>query len=308
MNIQKIRIKAPAKINLHLEVIGKRKDGFHELAMIMQSIDLSDYLEIENNNTGEIRLTSNTKIPNKDNLIVRASNLLKDNFKERNLGADIYLKKNIPIGAGLAGGSSDAAGTLVGLNKLWNLKLSSADLHFLAAKLGSDVPFCINGGSQYCFGRGESLEAYKSDSNYCVILIKNRDVSLSTSEIYKKYSLKFNPSKDLLICEINEKKESLKKMGFDKSNFLNNGLAIRNDLQEIAERESSSVKNALSILTEFNNNLGYSMSGSGPSCYAVFENYNLAKKCYEENIDFLKKMNFDVWICNFLSKGVLIKE
>ena len=308
MNIQKIRIKAPAKINLHLEVIGKRKDGFHELAMIMQSIDLSDYLEIENNNTGEIRLTSNTKIPNKDNLIVRASNLLKDNFKERNLGADIYLKKNIPIGAGLAGGSSDAAGTLVGLNKLWNLKLSSADLHFLAAKLGSDVPFCINGGSQYCFGRGESLEAYKSDSNYCVILIKNRDVSLSTSEIYKKYSLKFNPSKDLLICEINEKKESLKKMGFDKSNFLNNGLAIRNDLQEIAERESSSVKNALSILTEFNNNLGYSMSGSGPSCYAVFENYNLAKKCYEENIDFLKKMNFDVWICDFLSKGVLIKE
>ena len=308
MNIQKIRIKAPAKINLHLEVIGKRKDGFHELAMIMQSIDLSDYLEIENNNIGEIRLTSNTKILNKDNLIVKASNLLKDNFKERNLGADIYLKKNIPIGAGLAGGSSDAAGTLVGLNKLWNLKLSSADLHLLAAKLGSDVPFCINGGSQYCFGRGESLEAYQSDSNYCVILIKNRDVSLSTSEIYRKYSLKFNPSKDLLICEINEKKESLKKMGFDKSNFLNNGIAIRNDLQEIAEMESSSVKNALSILTEFNNNLGYSMSGSGPSCYAVFENYNLARKCYEENIDSLKKMHFDVWICDFLSKGVSIEE
>ena len=113
----KINIKSPAKINLHLEVIGKREDGFHELAMIMQNIDLSDYLEFEINNEGLIKLESdsNDLSLSDDNLIVKSANLLR---KKLNIdyGANIFLRKNIPIGAGLAGGSSNAAATLIGLN------------------------------------------------------------------------------------------------------------------------------------------------------------------------------------------------
>ena len=136
----KIIIKSPAKINLHLEVIGKREDGFHELAMIMQNIDLSDFLELEINNEGLIKLEtdcSELSISN-DNLIVKSANLLR---KKLNIeyGANIFLRKNIPIGAGLAGGSSNAAATLIGLNKLWNLNLDNKKLCSLSSKLGSDI-------------------------------------------------------------------------------------------------------------------------------------------------------------------------
>ena len=143
----KINIKSPAKINLHLEVIGKREDGFHELAMIMQNIDLSDYLEFEINNEGLIKLESdcNDLSLSDDNLIVKSANLLR---KKSNIdyGANIFLRKNIPIGAGLAGGSSNAAATLIGLNKLWDLNLDQQTLCSLASTLGSDIPFFINGG------------------------------------------------------------------------------------------------------------------------------------------------------------------
>ena len=149
----KIRVKSPAKINLHLEIIGKREDGFHELAMIMQNIDLFDYIEFENNLIGEIKLNSdNTDLSlNEDNLIIKAANYIKEISNNKKLGANIFLKKNIPIGAGLAGGSSNAAATLIGLNKLWNLKLEYQTILSLSEKLGSDVPFFINGGSQFCF-------------------------------------------------------------------------------------------------------------------------------------------------------------
>ena len=151
----KIIIKSPAKINLHLEVIGKREDGFHELAMIMQNIDLSDYLEFQINNQGLIKLESdcNDLSLSSDNLIVKSANLLKEK-SNIDFGANIFLRKNIPIGAGLAGGSSNAAATLIGLNKLWDLKFDHETLCSLASTLGSDIPFFINGGIQLCFGRG----------------------------------------------------------------------------------------------------------------------------------------------------------
>ena len=181
----KIIIKSPAKINLHLEVIGKREDGFHELAMIMQNIDLSDFLELEINNEGQIKLEtdcSELSISN-DNLIVKSANLLR---KKLNIdyGANIFLRKNIPIGAGLAGGSSNAAATLIGLNNLWDLKLDQENLCSLASTLGSDIPFFINGGIQLCFGRGEILEKLDSTLEYGAILLKNPNVSVSTFLLY----------------------------------------------------------------------------------------------------------------------------
>ena len=115
LSTNKICVKSPAKINLHLEIIGKREDGYHELAMIMQNIDLSDYIEFENNQIGEIKLKSDSKdlSLDEDNLIIKAANIIKDISKNKELGANIFLKKNIPIGAGLAGGSSNAAATIV---------------------------------------------------------------------------------------------------------------------------------------------------------------------------------------------------
>ena len=138
---KKIIIKSPAKINLHLEVIGNREDGFHELAMIMQNIDLSDYLEFQINNEGLIKLESdcNNLSLSSDNLIVKSANLLRKKFNI-DFGVNIFLKKNIPIGAGLAGGSSNAAATLIGLNKLWDLNLDQETLCSLASTLGSDIP------------------------------------------------------------------------------------------------------------------------------------------------------------------------
>ena len=158
-----LKVIAPAKINLHLEVLGLRQDGFHELAMLMQSIDLFDEIDFTKTNDGSIKLTSNNdELSNQDdNLIIRAAKLLLHAASEKELGALIHLKKNIPIGAGLAGGSSDAAATLVGLNTLWQIGFSPSKLESLAAKLGSDVPFCLAGGTQYCFCRGELLEPHK---------------------------------------------------------------------------------------------------------------------------------------------------
>ncbi len=304
----KIIVNSPAKINLHLEVLGKRKDGFHELAMVMQNINLSDYLEIEFNSNKKLNLRTNSNKLNlnEDNLIIKTAEILRKRFPKRNLGANIYLKKNIPIGAGLAGGSSNAAATLIGLNKIWELNLNKVDLHKLAAQIGSDVPFFIEGGSQYCFGRGEILEKYKFHSRYSLILLKNPNISVSTAEVYKKYFNKFHKNYFKSEKEFEEKRNSLRSIGFTNDNIFKNRLKIKNDLQIIVQNENNSVKNALNIFSKIDDCLCYSMSGSGPSCYAIFENYIIAKKVYEENKEIFSKLGFNSWICEFLSEGITI--
>ncbi len=304
----KITVKSPAKINLHLEVLGKRKDGFHELSMIMQSINLSDYLEMENNNSGELILSTdcNELCSNDDNLIIKAANILIKSSNKKNLGANIYLKKNIPIGAGLAGGSSNAAATLVGLNKLWDLNLNIQTLHELAAEIGSDVPFCINGGSQYCFGRGEILEEFLINPEYAIILLKNPKISISTSEVYGKYSNKFSEHYISSSNSIEEKRKELRDKGFFRKNIFQEEINIINDLQEIVQNENSSVNESLKVLSSLEKNLCFSMSGSGPSCYAIFENYEEAKKVYRKNYQLFDRLGFNSWVCNFLAQGVHI--
>ncbi len=301
----KINIKSPAKINLHLEVIGKRKDGFHELAMIMQNIDLSDYLEFEINNEGLIKLESdcNDLSLSDDNLIIKSANLLR---KKSNIdyGANIFLRKNIPIGAGLAGGSSNAAATLIGLNKLWDLNLDQETLYSLASTLGSDIPFFINGGFQLCFGRGEILEKLDSNFEYGVILLKNRSVSVSTSETYKKYSNRFC-DQFLTDREMIEKiRKNLRDNGLNNLNFNNQHLSIKNDLQLVVENENNSVKQALYLLSKLENCLTFSMSGSGPTCFALFKDIEIAKKELTANYKLFRNKGYDSWVCTFLEKGI----
>ncbi len=306
LSTTKICVRSPAKINLHLEIIGKREDGYHELAMIMQNIDLSDYIEFENNQIGEIKLNSNSKdlSLNDDNLIIKAANHIKEISKDNELGANIFLKKNIPIGAGLAGGSSNAAATLVGLNKLWDLNLDYETILLLAAKLGSDVPFFVDGGCQFCFGRGEILEKYNSTFDYGVILLKNPNISISTIDTYKKYSKEFCPKFFTETQKTKNIRNDLRINGFKDNKFLGQRIKVKNDLQVIVEKENDSVKKALYLLSNLQNCFSFSMSGSGPTCFALFKNINIATEVFDQNHKMFNNNGFEAWVCKLINNGI----
>ena len=301
----KICVKSPAKINLHLEIIGKREDGYHELAMIMQNIDLSDYIQFENNQIGKIELNSDNKdlSLNDDNLIVKAAKYVKEISKNNELGANIFLNKNIPIGAGLAGGSSNAASTILGLNKLWDLKLDYETILSLSTKLGSDVPFFVNGGCQICFGRGEILEKINSKFDYGVILLKNPDISISTPATYKRYSSEFCSGFYEESAKTTTIRNNLRVNGFSNLKFSGQKIKVKNDLQEVVEKENDSVKNALNLLSNLPNCFSYSMSGSGPTCFALFKDINMANEVYKNNHKIFINNGFDSWVCKFINSG-----
>ena len=306
LSTTKICVKSPAKINLHLEIIGKREDGYHELAMIMQNIDLSDYIEFENNQIGEIKLNSDSKdlSLDDDNLIIKAANHIKEISGNKELGANIFLKKNIPIGAGLAGGSSNAAATLVGLNKLWDLEFDYETILLLSAKLGSDVPFFIDGGCQFCFGRGEILEKYNSKFDYGVILLKNPNISISTVDIYKKYSQEFCPKYFTETEKTNQIRNDLRINGFNDLKLSEQRIKVINDLQVIVEKENDSVKKALLLLSNLQNCFSCSMSGSGPTCFALFKDINIANEVFEQNHKMFNNNGFEAWVCKLIDSGI----
>ncbi|MDF0310955.1 4-(cytidine 5'-diphospho)-2-C-methyl-D-erythritol kinase [Staphylococcus pseudintermedius] len=175
---------APAKINLTLDTLYKRDDGYHEVEMIMTTIDLSDRLSFEKRNDSRIVLkVDETFIPSDDrNLAYRAALLMKETYQIKQ-GVTITLEKNIPVAAGLAGGSSDAAATMRGMNRLFELNRSLDDLSELSAAIGSDVPFCVYGTTALCKGRGEILEILPKTPSAWVIVAKPQ-AGLSTPEIY----------------------------------------------------------------------------------------------------------------------------
>ena len=304
-SLNKVLVKSPAKINLHLEVIGKRMDGYHELAMIMQNIDLSDFIDLKINQNGKIKLTSDSKSLslNDDNLIIKAANILKK-ISNNKFGADIFLRKNIPIGAGLAGGSSNAAATLIGLNKIWNLNLDSKTLISIASELGSDVPFFIEGGCKFCFGRGEILEKCNSVFEYGVILLKNPRISISTAVTYAEYSKTFCRNTILERQNVNKIRENLKLKFLQDSKGLLQLRKITNDLQIVVENKNYSVKQSLKLLSNLEKCMCYSMSGSGPTCFALFKNIDLAKEEFHKNKEIFKSEGFDVWVCKFVNTGI----
>lgn len=178
-----IKTKAYAKINLSLEVTGRRIDGYHEICTLIHSIDLSDSITFS---LGEnILVTSNEPTLNEENnLVFRSANLLK-NFSQYPGGTSIKLNKNIPIAAGLGGGSSDAAVTLIELNELWNLRISAQNLSSLATQLGTDVPFFLTGGCALAVGRGDTLNPTVAiEGIWAIILSPPHKFSAKTSEIY----------------------------------------------------------------------------------------------------------------------------
>jgi len=191
------KVQCPAKINLTLKVINKREDGFHNIESIMQTINLFDYLDItlSKSNKNEIILTGNsTEIPyNENNLVYKAAQLYFETTNLQNYKLNIYIEKNIPIAAGLAGGSTNAAGTIFGLNKLFNNLLSNKELHDLCAKLGSDLNVCLQGGRLKTTSRGEIIEPMEF-VDFDVNLIKPLNLGISAKEAYSCFAQKIKSS------------------------------------------------------------------------------------------------------------------
>ncbi len=182
-------MKAPAKINLSLDVLHKRQDGYHEVEMIMTTIDLADRVELSLLPNDDIRISSQNRFVPDDqrNLAYQAAKLLKDRYQIKQ-GVRIEIEKNIPVAAGLAGGSSDAAAVLRGLNRLWGLGLTLDELAELGAEIGSDVSFCVYGGTALATGRGEKIKKLPPPPSCWVVLAKPL-IGVSTADVYRRLNL-----------------------------------------------------------------------------------------------------------------------
>ena len=300
-------VSAPAKINLHLEVLGLRNDGFHELAMVMQSIDLADQLECENTADGSLSLSCDQPglSCGDDNLIIRAARLLRERSGFGELGARMHLRKRIPIGAGLAGGSSDGAAALVALNTLWGLGLNLSGLETLAAELGSDMPFCLAGGTQLCFGRGERLERLPAVSvPMGVVLVKDPSISVSTPWAYGE--CKRQRFHQYLEGEsaFEQRRQALRGSAWLHPLRAESAPPLRNDLQEVVAPQNSSVRKALEILDASPGQLRAAMSGSGPSCFALFPDLTAAEQARQRSADVFEAEGLQSWSCSLLPHGI----
>lgn len=279
--------KTPAKINLTLDVTGKLENGYHTLSMIMQSIDVCDELSFEKTADETILFSMNKdlpdKIPAEKNLVYKAAKLMKDTFKIDG-GFKIHLTKNIPAAAGLAGGSSDCAATLIGINELCGLGLDIEKLCEIGVKLGADVPFCIRKGTMLAEGIGEILTPLTPLTGIPVLLIKP-NISISTPYVYKHLKLNkldYHPDNKAVISYI--KDNNIKKIAASLSNVLETVTIPKNPI--IAELKR--------YLTE-SGAIGSLMSGSGPTTFGIFENMETAKKAYEKaKADY---PDFDVVLC-----------
>lgn len=279
--------KTPAKINLTLDVTGKLENGYHTLSMIMQSIDVCDELSFEKTADETILFSMNKELPDKipaeKNLVYKAAKLMKDTFKIDG-GFKIHLTKNIPAAAGLAGGSSDCAATLIGINELCGLGLDIEKLCEIGVKLGADVPFCIRKGTMLAEGIGEILTPLTPLTGIPVLLIKP-NISISTPYVYKHLKLNeldYHPDNKAVISYIKDK--NIKKIAASLSNVLETVTIPENPI--IAELKR--------YLTEIGA-IGSLMSGSGPTTFGIFKNMETAKKAYEKaKADY---PDFDMVLC-----------
>lgn len=276
-----IEVKTFAKINLTLEILNKRVDGFHNIQSIMQNIDLFDVLtfDINENETNSFVLNGNSnKIPyDKSNLVYKAIELFFEKTNIKNKKVEVYLNKNIPTEAGLAGGSSNAVGTFIALNKYFNNPLKKEELHNLCLTLGSDLNFCLVGGTCLCTSRGEIVQKL-NDVNLTISLIKPKDVGVKACYAYKKYAQQETKQKKDNTSKLVELIQSNK---FDKS-------LIYNDLENPLLGEIEEFKNIKRIKPNA------MMTGSGSVFYVIddkfsFENFNSEKYWILNNIDTINK-------------------
>ena len=276
-----MRIKAYAKINLSLDIVGKRNDGYHLLEMIMQTIDLYDEITVEKIEK-DIKIRCNKPyVPTDErNLAYKAAKMFIEKYNIQS-GVEIFIKKNIPVCAGLAGGSADAAGVLKLMNRLFEINASDEELMEMGLPLGADVPYCIKGGTCLCEGVGEVITELPRFKDKIVVLVKP-PFGVSTKGVYQEFNIersKIHPDTNKLINAI--KCDDLKYVSKNMKNLLEN-VTLKKHKVLISIKEEMRYHGAI----------GTMMSGSGPTIFALFDDMQKAQKTFEK----MKEKYKDVYI------------
>jgi 4-diphosphocytidyl-2-C-methyl-D-erythritol kinase len=305
---------APAKINLYLEILGDRPDGYHELVMILQSIDLADQIDLRAIGTDTILIhCDHPQVPcDSSNLAYRAVELMAKEFPDAFAkfgGVDITIKKQIPVAAGLAGGSTDAAAVLVGVDMMWQLGLTQPELQDLAAQLGSDVPFCLAGGTALATGRGEQLNSLAALDSLYVVLAKDQNLMISTAWAYKAYRSEFGHTyvRDIETLESRSKRVHSGPMvsAIGHKNGLQIGQLLHNDLEKVVLPTTPQVLR-LREAFEKSGVLGTMMSGSGPTVFALCESEAQAQDVLQTVRERISDPNIEFWVTQFSNRGVQV--
>lgn len=269
--MNEIALESYAKINLALDILYKRDDGYHEINTIMQQIDLKDRVVIRNKDSGIDIQCNNKDVPiDRNNLVYKAWEKIREKTGI-NRGVGIIIDKKIPIAAGLAGGSSNGGAVLKGLNLLWDLNLSDEELMEIGKKIGADVPFCIMGGTAWARGIGEKLTKLKGFSGYN-ILLANVGIPVSTEWVYKNMDLKS-------IHERIDIERIIKYM--EEGNLLKLGQSIENVMESVVMTKYPQVKMVKEDMIKFGA-LGSLMSGSGPTVFGLFDDEEKLYRCKRE--------------------------
>ena len=269
--MDKLQLKAYGKINLALDVLRKREDGYHDLDMIMQMVDVYDDIIIEKNNNKDIVVKTDKAVLSngKDNLAYMAAKTLMDEFGISQ-GVVITINKRIPIAGGMAGGSSDCATTMIGINQMFNLGLDKKALMERGVKLGADVPYCILGGTAIARGIGEVLTPLKTPPQ-CHVIIAKPPVSVSTAFVYghiRPNQIKKHPDVEKMVEAINN--QDLKMLASLLSNVM----------EEVTIPEYPIIQDIKEVMLE-NGALNSIMSGSGPTAFGLYDDKESAEKTVE---------------------------
>jgi len=271
-------VQASAKVNLTLEVLSKRPDGYHEIVTVMQAVDLFDRLTLETAPTISLETDDSALPTDERNLVVRAALLLKQ-AAQVDAGARVRLRKRIPVAAGLGGGSSDAAATLWGLNRLWGIRWPRARLTALAVELGMDVPFFLAGGRALATGRGERLERLAAGGAYALVLVNPR-VALSTREVYERVPAGWH-------AEPTGTRRLLEALSTRRVTRV--AAALTNNLEDLVARHLPAVLRIKAALLAAGA-LGAAMSGSGPTVFGMARSLDHARQIQ-------RRINRADWSC-----------
>lgn len=309
-------LSAAAKINLYLEVVGDRPDGYHELVMVMQSVGLTDRITVRHTNVPTIRLhCDHPQVPNDaSNLAYRAAVLLQSRFPQaakQQGGVEITIEKHIPVGAGLAGGSANAAATLVGLDLLWQLGLTQIELQTLAAELGSDIPFCIAGGTAIATGRGEQIDTLHGIDGLYVVLAKSPTLSVSTPWAYQAYRQVFSDTYRDVQTAGKTQQERLHSSPMMAAIAQQNGAAIgrhlHNDLEKVVLPAHPEVAAIRTAMTEAGG-LGTLMSGSGPTLFTLTDSRAEAEAIAQHLRSRYSESDLGLWVAPFVPSSLQLVE
>ncbi|MEL6501497.1 MAG: 4-(cytidine 5'-diphospho)-2-C-methyl-D-erythritol kinase [Cyanobacteria bacterium J06623_1] len=313
--MQSYSLIAPAKINLYLDVIGDRPDGFHELIMIMQSIALADRIDLQPSDTQNIYIyCDHPQVPtDRTNLAYRAAELMCSVFPEMYAnygGVSIRIEKNIPVAAGLAGGSGNAAAVLVGINLLWKLGLTQPELQDLAAQLGSDIPFCVSGGTAIATGRGEKLDELQPLKDIWVVLAKYDDISVSTPWAYQTYRQGYSDTYISDTAGVQSRTTEISSgalvSAIAHQDIAEIGNSMHNDLEKVVLPEYPQVA-ALKAAFAAQDVLGTMMSGSGPTVFALCASEEQAIAVEQAVKNQIADPQLKFWVTKLATSGVQVK-